>query len=168
MNMQSSSSSTPGFRATREHPRPCDTAQNPPLTPMRTRSRRAATGTLIETRTQSTSLLLPPHPPSHPQTPSMQPPKRRVVRRMSRPSKTRCSLSSEGPRRTRRSSRRTRRPTQLPSAARLGHCPWTRRAHGTSLRGALTRDSAHIFWDAYEFRLELCARKQEERSSGLV
>lgn len=144
MNMQSSSSSMLGFRATREPPHPCDTAQNPPLTPMRTRSRRAATGTLIETRTQSTSLLLPPHPPSHLQTPSMPPPKRRVVRRMSRPSKTRCSPSSEGPRSTRRSFRRTRRPTQIPSAARLGRCLWTRHAHGILLRGASTRDSAHI------------------------
>lgn len=144
MNMQSSSLSMPGFRATREHPRPCDTAQNPPLTPMRIRSRRAATGTRIETQTQSTSLPLPPLLPSHLQTPSMPPPKRRVVRRMSRPSKTRCSPSSEGPRSTRRSFRRTRRPTQIPSAARLGRCLWTRHAHGTLLRGASTRDSAHI------------------------
>lgn len=144
MNMQSSSSSIPGSRATREHPRPCDTAQNPPLTPMRIRSRRAATGTPIETQTQSISPLLPPHPPSHLQTPSMQPPKRRVVRRMSRPSKTRSSHSWEGPRSTRRSFRRTRRPMRIPSAARLGRCLWTRHAHGTLLRGASTRDSAHI------------------------
>lgn len=144
MNMQSSSSSIPGSRATREHPRPCDTAQNPPLTPMRIRSRVAATVTFNETQTQSTSLPLPLLLPSHLQTPSMQPPKRRVVRRMSRPSKTRSSHSWEGPRSTRRSFRRTRRPMRIRSAARLGHCPWTRRAHGTLLRGASTRDFVHI------------------------